>query len=253
MIVRKELEKVLANKGLTKAGFARLLGVTPQYIGQVMAGKRPLHKHTIEQIEGVLHLRPGTLTTSGGTSSGQGTASALNLMEGVEVAYLEICMEAVAEARHMLRRQRIDKALTKARGKDDTRFFDLAPEYAIVECLREFDRECAIFTEEGTTDDCRQFANRLAFFIDPFDRSIPFSDALQSMRSKGDYIADAIDHPDWPLHGLDAPFASITCLRESQVVFNVMADYVSGEVYVACKAMLKHGSIDRFHNPETVA
>lgn len=249
-----EFDAILRQRGITKAQLARSLGVSPQFVGQIAAGRRKAKPEFAASMEDVLGLAPGALgELVRSPRACTGANPALSCMAGVELAYLGTAMAALAEARRLVLRQRCHEALALARGKGDTRFFDLAPEHAIVDRVRRFDAECAVFTEEGTVDDGRAYADRLCYFIDPFDRSRPFAKALEQLAGEYQYVADAITSERWPLRGLGAPFASITCIRHSKICFNVMLDYVSGTVYVACKAMLKSGLLRECSDPEQLA
>jgi transcriptional regulator with XRE-family HTH domain len=248
------LEKILEQKGLTEADLARRLKVSRQYINQICSGKRYPTIEMVEKIESFLQLERGALAELFPPQRRHiRHAVELNDMEGVELAYLGTTMQALREGRQVVLRQKCDDALRPARGKSDTRFFDFAPEDVIVSRIRKFDGRCSVFTEEKTVPELKDYASQLCYFIDPFDRSKPFAEALKAAQPKSKYIADALEDPKWPLRGLDAPFASITCVRNSKICFNVMLDYTTGEIYVACKAMLKHGSIEKCSTPEVLA
>ncbi len=253
-MVGTEFDLILQQRRVTKADLARLMGVSAQYVGQIARGKRKVAPEFATKMEVSLGLAPGTLVhlISSPSPRVRG-ARALNSMEGIEVAYLGTAMAALADARHLVLRQRCHDALRPARGKSDTRFFDLAPEHALVQRIRQFDEECAVFTEEGTVDDRREYAERLCYFIDPLDRSQPFANAIEELSGESPYVVDAMKSPKWRLRGLDAPFASITCIRNSQICFNAMLDYTSGTIYVACKAMLKYGPLEKCSDPERLA
>lgn len=248
------LDDILEIRGVTKAQLARTMDVSPQYIGQInkqLANGKPLSPATAEKIANALHIELGELEGALPIKTDRRSSILLNRMQGVEVAYLKAAMEAVREARRLLLVKSPPDAVRPARGKPDTRYIDLIPEYAIVERLREFDDRCAVFTEECTVPDHREFADQLCYFIDPLDRSRPLADYLS--QSKHTSVAEALDDPDCPLCGLSAPFASVSCIRNSRICFNVMLDYQSGQVYVACKAMLKHGLIEECADPEGLA
>ena len=120
--------------------------------------------------------------------------------------------------------------------------------------LSSFNERCSIFTEEANEIGRRDFANRTSYFIDPFDRSVRFASLLEDARTRGfRNVGEVIRDPNNPMTGLNAPFGSVTCVRDEQIAFNVMMDYCSGETYVACKAMLKHGNIDVCPDPEALA
>ena len=251
-----DLKNILAQKGVKQSQLAKHIKVTPQYIGQIINKERVASREVLEQIEAALNLHPGALVSPRDYSAPPKQLVSLRRMKGVEIAHLQVAMKALIESRNFLIRQKIEDVTASTRGKVDTLFFDLAPEHIIVQRLREFDNQCAIFTEEGTTEERREFAARLAFFIDPFDRSKPFAKALDDFKKTEPdkkYVADAINDPNWSLQGLDAPFASITCVRDSKMCFNVMCNYTSGEIYVACAAMIKYGPVEKCPNPEAMA
>jgi transcriptional regulator with XRE-family HTH domain len=251
------LKELLESKGLKKAELARRIKVSPQYLGQITSGLRAPSADILDRLEKELDLQPGELTKAMGLTPKpvRDDSKLTYLMEGVELAYLKTAMAAAAEARRLLLRQRVQDAVRPAPGgkdKPDTKMFDLVAEHAIVNRLRQFDGQCTIFTEEQTVqDEKRHGADKVCFLIDPLDRSTPFSDCLKESRFAT--VGDAIKSDDWKMKGLDAPFLSINCIRNGRLCFNVMMNYVDGEIYVACRGMLKHAPFSKCPDPISMA
>ncbi len=247
-----ELKKVLENAGMSQTELAKRIGVTRQYISQIVGGKRLPTEANREAIRNALGLSPDALAGMPISRRVRFDASVrLAEMEGIDVAYLRTSMDALIEARRILLLKSPKEALRRAAGKGDTKMFDAITESAITGRLRRFDGRCAVFTEEGNvTDDGRGGAGQACFFIDPLDRSKPFADTLAAADDQCDAIADLVGDEDYPLRGLLAPYGSISFVREGQITFNVMIDYQSGELFVACRAMTKHGHLERCPDPE---
>lgn len=257
------LEEYIKKLGLTKSALADRVGVTPQFIGQITRGERMPSTETARSIEVALKLSPGALSdmlpSINPSHVGAKILHSKN-MEGVEIAYLQNAIEALIAAREVILRHDIEALLRDARGKTDTMFFDFVTEDTIVNHIKSFDSKCAIFTEECSGADQREFSKRVSYFIDPLDRSWPLKDYLKTFDEQNKNISGpnysiehAFGHPHCMLHKLNAPFGSINCFRNSEICFNVMLNYVDGDIYVACKGMVKHGNIDRCVNAETLA
>jgi transcriptional regulator with XRE-family HTH domain len=247
----------LKEKRMSQADLAKRLAVTPQYVSQILNGGRNPTAENLANIEAALEMEDGALTRGRSRRPGSGRAlPSLSKMRGVEVAYLKVTMDALREAMRVLHSQTPADALRPAQGKTDTLLFDAAAEDAITRKLRAFNDKCAIFTEESKDPlGGREYADRTCYFIDPFDRSTPFKALLETTLIKGrhKYVGDVVHDQENPLIGLQAPFGSITCIRDKQITFNVMMNYCTGETYVACKAMLKRGNIVDCPDPETLA
>lgn len=244
--------------GMSQKELSMHMGVSPQYINQIIMGKSRPSNGQLAVMEQILGVGPKAFGSSGWVvdeSIGR-RASILDRMPGIEVAYLKCCMDSLNEARRVLLSQTPANAMRDAFiGKKDTKLFDAACESAIVNGLKAFNERCTIFTEESTAvDGRRDFANQASYFIDPFDRSSAFVQLLTCARDKGaSTVGEAFTADYNTLANLNAPFGSISCVRDGQIAFNVMLDYASGEVYVACKAMLKHGNIAICSDPEKLA
>jgi len=249
------LDELLARKRLTRAKLAPRMRVSRQYVNrlarQVAKGKTPLSTEDAERLATALGLDTGSLGEYLPVTRPAQRRMALDPMRGVEVAYLKAAMDALAEARRLLLAKTPSEAIRPAKGKSDTKFADLACEYAIERRLRGFDKECAVFTEEGTVPEWRDYADRLCYFVDPLDGTNQLADFLR--RSRHGSVGEALAGPKSPLKGLRAPYGAIACLRHSQILFSAMMDYASGELFVACAGMRKHGNIALCRTPESLA
>jgi len=169
-------------------------------------------------------------------------------VQGVEIQYLGAAMSALADARVSLLAQPPSAVAIPGSGKEDTKLFDSVAEQAIATRLQEFNSRCAVITEEKGVIGEKMRGSILSYIVDPFDRSRPFvravGTALASLDpTKCKTIGDVIGSVGFTMAHLEAPFASITCIRDGDIIFNVMVNYTDGSLYVACQKFVGSGSI----------
>jgi transcriptional regulator with XRE-family HTH domain len=245
----------LRENGLTQTDLAGRMRRSPQYVSQILSDKKSATPRTVKLVADALGQLPELLDTRYALNKRRRNAT-LTGMLGIEIAYLGGTMQALRRARRVLLEKSPGYAMTRAAGKADTYLFDALVENIIIQELAAFNDRCAIFTEEKMAPlGDRRHADVVAYFVDPFDRSKVFSRALERGAKAGKKtIAELVgDQEVLQMEYVDAPFGSITCVRDSQILFNAMIDYASGEIYVACSGMIKHGNIDDCPDPITLA
>jgi hypothetical protein len=172
-------------------------------------------------------------------------------MQGIETGYLTAAMSALAAARASLLAQAPRAALGTGIGKPGANLFDAVTEQAIAGQLLAYNSRCAIVTEEsGIIGEKGQAANT-SYVVDPFDRSRPFFRAVDELikQEKRGTLEDVISDSRFQMRSLEAPFGSITCIRDGEIIFNTMLDYASGTIYVGSKGFVGYGNIDKCSDP----
>lgn len=174
-------------------------------------------------------------------------------MNGLEQQYLRECIKALCRARADLLSLECCQAASRHAGrKADTLLLDEMPEETIVTTLcRFYDPHLPLVTEErGTSVALRGSEDEVVCFVDPMDRSSVLARTLPEGTAK---VAEVFADKDWIARWQDenggdvelsGPFGSITAVRHHEVLFNVMINYVSGNVYVACDAVVGRIGID---------
>jgi transcriptional regulator with XRE-family HTH domain len=247
------LAERLRRSSIRQAELARAVNCTPQYISQLISGDRPASAEVVEKIARVLNVSPSELDASWKDSKRH--IHHFEMMQGIETGYLGAAMRALKAARMSLLAQTPPASLLPGAGKADAMLFDAVTEQAIAAQLRAFNSRCAIITEEVGAIGERRHAASISYVVDPFDRSRPFFRAVSELlrtekcRTLGDVITDS----RFQMRSLLAPFGSITCIREGEIVFNAMLDYASGTVYVASKGFIGYGDIDACPDPHSLA
>ncbi|NIA12753.1 MAG: helix-turn-helix domain-containing protein [Nitrospiraceae bacterium] len=248
------LREVLDQEGWTQIRLANALGVSRQYVSSLCKGKATPNRGKQKEIAHALGVAPSRLTPKGG---GGGRPSRRKTLltkgQGINLAYLAEAMKSLRRASQVVLNLPIEGALKHATGKVDTLMFDAVAEAAIVNTLTQFNERCAVFTEEMDRRGLVDYAHAVCYFVDPFDRSSVFAERIREAGDEATIVADLLGSPELNMEGVEAPFCSVTCVRESRIIFNVMLDYASGEIYVACEDMLKHGNAEECPDPFALA
>jgi transcriptional regulator with XRE-family HTH domain len=246
------LSQVLRREGVRQAQLARSVGCTPQYISQLMSGERPPSREFVEKIASSLKVHPTALDPAWKDPKRQ--LHHFQMMQGIDTGYLTAAMSALKAARTSLLAQDPPASLLPGMGKEDAKLFDTITEQAIAGQLLAFNSRCAIITEETGVIGERKQARNISYVVDPFDRSRPFFRAINELfePEKHRTLEDMLTDGRFQMRSLEAPFGSITCIRDSEIVFNAMLDYASGVVYVACKGFVGCGNIEECPDPHTL-
>jgi hypothetical protein len=164
-------------------------------------------------------------------------------MTGLERQYLRQCVKALIGARRALLALDCATAVAGLRyGKSDTLTLDARPEQALIRSLCEgFDPYLQFVTEEtGHHVRLKGKEDEVVFFSDPMDRTVILAKFLKGRTAQLDEVfADPATIPAWekecggPIE-LTGPYGSVTATRHHHILFNVMVNYITGRVYIAC-------------------
>lgn len=176
-------------------------------------------------------------------------------MNGIEKSYCSVCIGALTSAWRALMESSAAELLVKSKyGKGDTLGLDAIPEIVISKRLNDFDRHSILITEEQD-----KFAQRrwpadpspilqpLIFFSDPTDRSkflkMFFEKVSEGSPTKkiGELLAEKDSVKIWEdIKDAGAPASitgatsSITCVRKGEIIFSVILNYITREIFIAC-------------------
>lgn len=167
-------------------------------------------------------------------------------MVGLERQYLRECVKALVKARDALLSLDCERAIANVQyGKPDTLGLDAAPEAALIRSLcDEFDPHLPFVTEETGHDvRLRGTEEEVVCFSDPMDRSKVLAHFLAQRTGRlADLFSSQDIVPDWERTcggdiEITGPYGSITATRHHHILFNVMINYITGQLYVACDAV----------------
>ncbi len=247
----ERVQEQMTERGMTQADLARASGKPAQMVSRILRGNASPQRRTVVIFARALGVHPGVLDERF-RSRGPGHRRILDRMGGIDVAYLGAAMAALGRARKALLQMSPEAAVRPADGKSDSLLFDSTCESAIVEELLAFDGQASVLSEERNHGNVDWARADTVFFIDPFDRSTPFVETLTGL-PKAPTLGDCITRRTFPMRGAEAPFGSVTCVRDGRVTFNAMIDYAGGELFVACEAMVRRGPIDLCPDPRALA
>lgn len=295
-LIRPAMEK----RGLTQKEFAKRLGISEQYVSQILNDKKAPPERLLARAAAVLavpleQFGVSDPLISGVTSSERTTAVPTSApadgssdrrnhkaatqhkpvnpeefsvsqgrMQGIVEAYIQSVMDALSTVRREVLSTTAAHALAPAAGKPDTLGLDSMSEKIIINKLKEFDHRSIVVTEESDPGDILAAEPGPIFFADPWDRSKKTAEAVKKIAADRNLaevtLGELVMDPQFPMGLLEAPFGSITMVsrqsqsgpgefRNARVVFNVLLDYVSGNVYVATTGLAKWGNIESCNSP----
>jgi len=188
-------------------------------------------------------------------------------MQKVEYYLLCECIESLKDVWEGMRATTIDKLREKAdSGKKDSLYLDTLPEYIIHNRLEEYDRHIVLVTEEKGKFNYEEINEaEVVVFSDPTDRSKYFQKFLEEFAlDKGVRnlkLGRVLDSKEtvgkWSeFVGVPAVLSgaccSITVVKRGRVLFSLILNYITQELFVACdelvgrhsmrKTMLTHGT-----------
>jgi len=194
-------------------------------------------------------------------------------MKGFNVAYCDAAIAALLAANSNLMQTSVKEALgSTVYGKGDTLGLDAIPEIEITSQIGRFDPDAVLVTEEFGKTDTRYWPPHsdpdhqpVIFFCDPTDRSKELGQFLQKYLPSqpstkvGDLIHQQETKQVWkelasdPLSVTGATSA-ISCIRQGRIMFSVILNYITQELYIACGAGIFHYqlSAEAIRRPESV-
>lgn len=194
-------------------------------------------------------------------------------MKGVEIAYANVCIPALVGPYRQFLQMTVGEALSKTvYGKDDTKGFDASIESGIKKTLFNFNpQEIVLITEE--TDDVTSRVWPIdpnpnqqpkMFFSDPVDRSKYLAQILLILaklleptdeeKRNALKIADLLSSENlielWDKE-IDGPASitgatsAITYVNRGRVIFSVILNFITREIFVACDIGIRKMKIDK--------
>lgn len=178
-------------------------------------------------------------------------------MEGIERAYLNAAILAVLKANQNLGLLQCQKALQKVPyGKADTLELDATPENTIKQVLTDcFDKNLVLITEEAGKSANFFEADAVIVFSDPMDGSKILAGFLANnvpdkfMRLKEifankEYLETWAQKHEGPV-SITGCCCSVTAVKAGAILFNVMVNYLTQEIFIACQAGIYHRAISK--------
>ena len=176
-------------------------------------------------------------------------------MEGVEIGHFNGALDAIFSAYRGLMSIKVGGALRSVSstfGKGDTLVLDGTPEILLMNCLRRYDSQAILITEEMGIDelsnlqpdfeDPRRF--RTVFLADPMDRSTVLRDFLNDFdqtKTISEVMRSKDTRRQWEAKcgasaSISGASSAITCVRRGLPIFSIIVNYVTQQLFVSCGA-----------------
>jgi len=185
-------------------------------------------------------------------------------MKGCNEAYCDAAIGALIAAASNLQQTTVREALRATPyGKGDTLGLDAIPEIEIMNQIRKFDPDSILITEELGRDVAREWRvtgdptqQPVIFFCDPTDRSSELKRFLTAFvgkwgsRNVGELVKDRAALRVWNKiastpRSITGATSAITCVRQGRVIFSVILNYITQELFLACSAGIYRYSFDK--------
>jgi len=180
-------------------------------------------------------------------------------MKGIERDLLKMSVDALKGAYEGLNSMKCDMAAGYVSGgKSDTYGLDWMPESIIKHKISDYDANIVLITEEtGKMHSGKKGIGptQTVFVCDPTDRSIKLHEFITAMmdrepsyrsREVHDVIGENLE--EWQNRignpSISGASASMTVIRDRIVLFSVMVNYVTGEIFVANSIGTKYGNME---------
>ena len=178
------------------------------------------------------------------------------IKQGIEGIYCDVCIGALIAARRALLENSAQEMLSRTKyGKGDTLGLDAIPEIVIEKRLNGFDKNAILITEELGSNTKNRWPSDSApdkqpimFYCDPTDRSKflkKFLEVISKNEPKdlpgtkiGKLLKDIDTLTIWEELGesplsITGATSAITCVRKGKIIFSVILNYISNEIFVA--------------------
>lgn len=176
-------------------------------------------------------------------------------MRGCNEDYCNAAIVALLAAASNLYQMTVNESLERTvYGKGDTLGLDAVPEIEIVNCIQRYDPDAVFITEElgremthGWDTSGSPMHQPVIFFCDPTDRSSELKRFLERFKESranakvGDLIQEEsslnvyAEIGSTPL-SITGSTSAISCIKAGDVIFAVIFNYITGELYLACSA-----------------
>jgi hypothetical protein len=186
-------------------------------------------------------------------------------MQGIERSYLEFAVKAIAKVYGHFLATEVKEILNGVYyGKKDTKGVDAIPEILLKETLEKFSKDAVLITEENDKYALRDLPDStdlsawpLIFISDPTDRSKFILRLLDEMLKQcvleksskktceevtvRQLFKNLDPFEFWKKVGEDpikvtGPTTSLSCIDKGQVLFSVLANYITGDMTIACES-----------------
>jgi hypothetical protein len=169
-------------------------------------------------------------------------------MNGIEEDLRDMAVNALSRAYGEIGSLRCDFAIQRVGfGKDDTYGLDAIPEETIKLQVANYDGNIVLVTEETGkmySGELGMEPTQTVLICDPTDRSIKMREFLQQLIAEDPGAAKATVSEAFAKHlerwklqfgnpSISGACGSITAIRDRRILFNVMVNYVTAEVFVA--------------------
>jgi hypothetical protein len=169
-------------------------------------------------------------------------------MKGIEKDLRDMSIHALTRAFNELGSLRCDFAVEQVgTGKSDTYALDAIPEETIKAEVDNYDRDIVLVTEETGkmySGELGLEPTQTVLICDPTDRSIKMHEFLLKLIADIPTVAKATVNEAFTSHAdrwrtelgdptISGASASITAIRDRRILFNVMVNYVTGELFTA--------------------
>lgn len=191
-------------------------------------------------------------------------------MQGIELAYCNVCVNALIGAWRSLMEASATEVLQKTPyGKGDTLGLDAITEITISGRLFEFDKHAIFITEELDSQAHRRWPTDsdpvkqpLMFFSDPTDRSIQLQKFFDEVsrghptEKIGQLMATTDSGPDkrWEKMfegptSITGPTTAITCVRKGEIVFSAILNLITRDLFIISDAGVYAYKLEPFDDP----
>jgi hypothetical protein len=169
-------------------------------------------------------------------------------MRGIEKDLRDMSILALTKAFNELRSLRCSFAVERVgAGKSDTYGLDAIPEETVKAEVDNYDGDIVLVTEETGkmySGELGLEPTQTVLICDPTDRSIKMREFLQNLILEDPTVANSTVHEAFSSHmeqwrtqlgnpTISGASASITAIRDRRILFNVMVNYVTGELFTA--------------------
>ena len=169
-------------------------------------------------------------------------------MKGIESDLLKMSARALQSAYEQLSGTTCAFAIQSVGGgKADTCGLDSIPEEAIKQVVADYDSSVVLITEETGkmySGETGLEPHQTVLICDPTDRSIKLKEFIEScieqlQKNREKPIGEVLEkyRDEWERQlgpaSISGASASITAIRDRRIVFNLMVNYVTGEMFVA--------------------
>lgn len=193
-------------------------------------------------------------------------------MEIIEEQLLWYCIDTLKDIQIALEKQSARQLIKQSKsGKEDSLILDVLPEHMLYQYLIErYDKNTVLITEErGEYQFDKISTAEIVVFADPTDRSKHLKAFIEKQLADrdgllfGDIVRSRTIVPDWHKFvtengscqggvgstpgavSISGPCCSLTVVKRGQLLFTLCLNYITREIFIACKAHVGYNDIDK--------